>query len=34
MYLGEYENDKMPRNNDEYIDSLLKRRDWQIYNIY
>ena len=27
MYLGEYENDKMPRNNNEYIDSLLKRRD-------
>lgn len=26
LYLGEYEDDKMPRNNDEYIESLLKRR--------
>ena len=25
LYLGVYEDDKMPRNNDEYIDSLLNR---------
>ena len=25
MYLGEYENDKMPRNNDDYLDSLIER---------
>lgn len=24
-YLGEYENDKMPKSNDEYIDSLLNK---------
>lgn len=24
-YLGEYEDDKMPRNNEEYIDSLIER---------
>ncbi len=24
-YLGEYENDKMPMNDDEYIDSLINR---------
>ena len=26
MYLGEYEDDEMPRNNEEYIKSLLKRK--------
>ena len=26
QYLGEYEDDKMPRNDNEYIDSLLNRR--------
>lgn len=24
-YLGEYEEEEMPRNNEEYVDSLLKR---------
>lgn len=27
LYLGEYEDDKMPRNNAGYIDSLLKRQN-------
>ena len=27
FYLGEYEDDKMPKNTDEYIESLLKRKN-------